>query len=139
MWRLLGKKIFLNCLSRPCLITHNVLIHNVLCVFKYIESTMIFWLLIKILCTEKIIEHKILGVSQIYAKSEGRPCKNFSIKQGFYFREGLCKQPTSVAYLALLKCDNDWADTALVARPIKTVSFIKIFMKPWTFVSFSSS
>ena len=48
-----------------------------------------------------------MAFSQINARSEGRHCKNFSIKQGFYFREGLCKQPTSVAYLALLKCDND--------------------------------
>ena len=64
------------------------------------------------------------------AKSEGRPCKNFSIKQGFYFRAGQSKQPTSVGLLTYTIMCKDCTNTALVARQIKTASFIKIFIKP---------
>jgi len=64
------------------------------------------------------------------ANSKGRPCKNFSIKQGFYLSAGQSKQPTSVGCRPVLKRLNVRSDTALVAWQIKTVSFIKIFIKP---------
>jgi hypothetical protein len=66
-------------------------------------SARIIGLLIKTSCTENTIGHNIFGFSQNKAKSEGRPCKNFSIKQGFYFRAGQSKQPTSVGLLTATK------------------------------------